>query len=59
MADVVRRVTAPVMAGLRKLRNAWHVVSGADLEDRPRDPNDPPGGNASGNVGGLGGGANW
>jgi hypothetical protein len=59
MTTIVSGAGRLVMGGLRKVRNAWRIVTGADLEDKPHDPNDPPGGNASGNIGGIGGGANW
>ena len=40
----------------RKVRNGWRLITGADeLEGPPRDPAEPPGSNASGNVAGLGG----
>jgi hypothetical protein len=59
MANVVRGAGSVVTAALRKVRNAWRIVTGADLEEKPRDPAEVPGGNASGNIGGIGGGANW
>ena len=40
----------------RKVRNGYRLITGADeLEGPPRDPAEPPGSNASGNVGGFGG----